>query len=247
GHRSPVTVDGVEVPRAREPVPPLHRALRREARAALGAAALQDQAARARRHAGAEAVLPLPSAHVRLIGPFHLELRRMKRPPSRAAGRAASLPGTIPHLRKRGYPHPRRGRKVEESAARAPRRRTLSTPVEFCVEVAEIPAKPLDLRTRTGREILIERPPTRCYARAPCPVDEGELKAGGRSNRADGGEPLERRVGSTARDPQPDDVPDLVRRDRRGRARSRRLRALRSQRVRPRLDRRPLPRPDPRR
>src|SRR5207247_5513049 len=71
-----VTVDSVEVARAGEAVLPLHR-LRAEALAALRAAALDDQAARARRHPGAEAVLALPPAHVWLIGPFHA-LERVK-------------------------------------------------------------------------------------------------------------------------------------------------------------------------
>ena len=71
--RAAVAVDGVEVARAGEAVLALHCTARlgREALAALGAAALEDHAAGARRHPGAEAVLALPPAHVWLIGPFH--------------------------------------------------------------------------------------------------------------------------------------------------------------------------------
>ena len=70
--RPALAVDGVEVPGAGEAVPALHRRhLGREALAALRAAALEDHAAGTRRHAGAEAVLPLAPAHVWLIGPFH--------------------------------------------------------------------------------------------------------------------------------------------------------------------------------
>src|SRR5207244_2566010 len=58
------------------------RLLRRQALAALGAAALEDEAAGTRLHPVAEAVLLLPAAHVRLVGPFHLEspIRRGEKP-----------------------------------------------------------------------------------------------------------------------------------------------------------------------
>src|SRR5439155_16206180 len=46
-------------------------ALRGKTLPALGAAALQNRAARARRHARTKAVLALPPAHVGLVGPFH--------------------------------------------------------------------------------------------------------------------------------------------------------------------------------
>ena len=54
--------------------------LGREALAPLGAAALEDRAAGARRHARTEAVLALPPAHVWLVGPLHsLEKSRRER------------------------------------------------------------------------------------------------------------------------------------------------------------------------
>src|SRR5262245_19182648 len=60
--------------------------LRREPLAAAGTAALEDRAAGASRHAGAEAVLPLPAAHVGLISAFHRSERagNCRRPRSRS-------------------------------------------------------------------------------------------------------------------------------------------------------------------
>ncbi len=70
--RAPLAVDSVEVSRARQAVPALHcAALRGETLPALCAAALQNRAARTRRHARTKAVLALPPAHVGLVGPFH--------------------------------------------------------------------------------------------------------------------------------------------------------------------------------
>src|SRR5581483_7694531 len=60
-HGAAVAVHGVEVARAGQAV-----------RATLRAAPLQDQAAGASGHPGAEAVLALPAANVRLVGALHL-------------------------------------------------------------------------------------------------------------------------------------------------------------------------------
>src|SRR5262249_29023062 len=72
-NRPAVPVDGVEVPRAREAMAALHarRPARsgRQALAAPGAAPLEDRAAGARGHSGAEPVTALPPTHVGLIGP----------------------------------------------------------------------------------------------------------------------------------------------------------------------------------
>jgi hypothetical protein len=54
-------------------MPALHlqRRLRGKTLPALGAAALENRATCARRHARAEPVPTLPPAHVGLVGPFH--------------------------------------------------------------------------------------------------------------------------------------------------------------------------------
>ena len=66
--------------------------LGRQALAPLGAAALEDHAAGARRHARAEAVLALPPAYVWLIGPFHSHWKERRNRDFRG-NRAASIDG----------------------------------------------------------------------------------------------------------------------------------------------------------
>ena len=65
-------------------------ALRGETLPASGSAALQDRAARTRRHPRTETVTTLAPAHVGLVGPLH-EIRREKEIPLKRGGREASL------------------------------------------------------------------------------------------------------------------------------------------------------------
>jgi hypothetical protein len=85
----------------------------RQALAAPGAAPLEDRATGARRHAGAEAMPPLPSAHVGLIGPFHKPKRVEKTARPRAAsGQYRRGAGGHKRARKRGVKAGRRDASV---------------------------------------------------------------------------------------------------------------------------------------
>ena len=121
-------------------MPALHGAVGASGRqplAAPRAAALEDRAAGARRHPGAEAVLALPAAHVGLVGPLHVrgERRRGRAPGSRAR---ASIDE---HLERLSVFHSRAccagSKKRCERALRgptAPSPADVSTPVENGVE-----------------------------------------------------------------------------------------------------------------
>jgi len=70
--RAALAIDSVEISRAREAVPTLHGVtLCGETLPAPRATALQDRAARARRHARTKAVLALPPSNIGLVGAFH--------------------------------------------------------------------------------------------------------------------------------------------------------------------------------
>src|SRR5207237_1190477 len=84
--RAALTVDSVEISRAREAVPTLHRfGLRGKTLPAPRSAALQDRAAGTRRHARTKAVLALPPSNVGLVGAFH-EVEEEESAPNRGRG-----------------------------------------------------------------------------------------------------------------------------------------------------------------
>ena len=169
------------------------RPLRREALPALGAPPLQDRLAGARGHACTEAVLPLPSAHIRLIGPLH-NLERCKEPVNPAAGDEYRRTDS-----RLGCPQAEARRKAVERAAKCWSGKQLSTPVETRVEELVYPAKQCFLQAERHRKSSLSDARDAAILAPRKPSIRGAERRRGALKRADCREPLAGRVGSVER------------------------------------------------
>ena len=202
--RAALPVDGVEVPRAREAVAALHASgtrSGREALAALRAAALEDRPAGAGGHAGAEAVLALPPAHVGLIGPFHRVEEVKKSRPDGGRRRAS-----IDEACKRSVLHRETG--TEATAERCPAQGLLGVcasplrqarphlwrvvwSVPFSLQIVALFAAE---GPGAGAGKAVEREPSAAMLGRSRDPREGACRRRGAPNRADCGKPVGRGI-----------------------------------------------------
>ena len=205
--RLALAVDGVEVAGAREAVASRHSGRSRgEALAPLGAAALEDRAARASRHSRPESVPTLPPAHVRLVRSLH-ERKSVGGPRGRpvAQYRGALQGSGADDFASERNPQPRR---------RMGGRREATFPhlwISVWRGVKALQIRPYGARQFPQAEPLKDSE-TRCYSRRSPGHGGGAERGRAADVRAKCGRTLGRNLRPFARRSERRDLHDLVRR-----------------------------------